>query len=316
MNITFYGNHNYYGGLQNNGGSRTILLSAKVLQQLGHNVNVVAVCDKFTWFKHIKVRKTVPKNTDICIAISISDVGHIMKNVKDCRLAYWARPIEFWQKDEHVALNILSKFVRKRDGLIMCNSGWQVEWLNKYAVNSNLLFAGIDYNKWLNKRMLKYRKYHICCQYSDKSRKRWEDFRKLRRKLGDKFKYVGFGSKNCKDKFLDKYIKNPTHDELQNMYNDSVYFFAPNRFEGFYNCAAEAALCGCIVMRSNYSTNGMFDWADTDHTLTFYTIGDAVDKIKKYDGVRLYKNLRKHIKSVVGTREKNMKRLVELCQKK
>lgn len=144
MKICFCSLDNYWGGLSNNGGTRTILLSAETLSELGHEVEIVAPVDKFTWFKHKKPLKKIPKRFDAYIAIAITDVPHLMK-IKG-KLFYWARPFEGWQTDD--SLHILDKFVDV-GGTILCNSRWQVGKLLLEGIEAHLVYAGLDIEKWL-----------------------------------------------------------------------------------------------------------------------------------------------------------------------
>ena len=79
MKIAFYGNHTYWGQLNNNGGTRSILLSINALKKLGHEAVFVAHKDRFTWFEHDKPVHKIPRDADAVVAISISEVDAVLK---------------------------------------------------------------------------------------------------------------------------------------------------------------------------------------------------------------------------------------------
>ena len=319
MKICFYGNHKYWGGLAQNGGSRTILLSAKTLEIIGHDVDIVTHTDRFTWFAHKAVRSHVPKKTDLLIAISISDVKDLIKNYRKYKLAYWARPFEMttkyqkWQMSQKKVLKVLSKF-RAIGGKIICNSGWQVEWLGKHGIKSTLVFSGqdlgnIDYPPDYQSEF----KMTICCQYSTKKRKGWKDFKKLAKLCGNRYEYVAFGSEKCKDKFLSKYLCNPKREALNELYRQSDIFFIPSKYEGFYNCGVEAAMQGCLLVGSYYKSNGIGDYVGFHTGHIYDTLEEARQILLKPDFKRVAK-CQALIRKRIGTRKQNMKKLVECLQ--
>ena len=61
-------------GLGNNGGTRTILLCAKVLEELGHKCDIIGVSDRFTWFEHKPIIPYVPDDLDAVIATACTTV--------------------------------------------------------------------------------------------------------------------------------------------------------------------------------------------------------------------------------------------------
>ena len=71
MKICFYCGHNYWGGLSNCGGARTVILSVKTLRDMGHDADIIGYSDKFTWFKHRPLLRDIPKDADALIACSI-----------------------------------------------------------------------------------------------------------------------------------------------------------------------------------------------------------------------------------------------------
>ena len=298
MKIAFYTNHPYWGGLQPNGGSRTILLSCAVLRELGHEANVVTHTDKFKWFEHPKPWRAIPKDTDAVIAVGISDVKAVMK-FKGIK-AYWSRPFETWQYNEAKCLNIMSKF-EKHGGKILVNSRWQYDYLFDRKMRPVICYAGLDYEKWENTRgWPRGDKPTILCQYSDKPRKKYKQFKALK-KLASEFNYRTFG----KDKRV-------TWPQLVGVYNEADYFFAPNTYEGWYNCAAEAALCGCTLVVHDCPRNGCSDFVTPENSIVYRQVGEAVERIRRGDNGDIADVQRRLAK--IGTRQECMKRMVEVLQ--
>lgn len=135
MKICFAGLHPYWGGLENNGGSKTILCAAQVLRELGHDAYVATWKDNFTWWRHEPIRRQVDSDTDIVVAIGISDVPIIMKKYARMKLAYWARPFEIWHTSKPELKRVLRKF--QKVGKIICNSSWQIRYLKKKGYRHN-----------------------------------------------------------------------------------------------------------------------------------------------------------------------------------
>lgn len=141
MKIVFYADHPYYGQLSNNGGTRTILKSAEVLRKLGHKVDVVAHKDKFTWFKHPKPIHRIPKDTDVIIAVSISDIEMMCRFApKRAKKFYWMREFALWRMKKENIINTL----RKSKVKILCNSIGLQRKIGKYGIKSSLCYAGLD----------------------------------------------------------------------------------------------------------------------------------------------------------------------------
>ena len=137
MVITF---NAYNCGLGNNGGSRTIIKSADALSMVGHDVNICARLDNFTWFQHKSVIKNIPTNSNAVVAVSACDVVHSLDNapLNSC-VAWWMRGWEIWQTDGIDGFISLAKKVP-----VICNSSWMVNMLADYGINANLCFSGLD----------------------------------------------------------------------------------------------------------------------------------------------------------------------------
>jgi len=314
MKIAFYADHPYYGQLANNGGTRTILLSVKALRELGHDACVVAHKDRFTWFSHDKPVREMPKDADVIVAVSISDLDQLIHaDHGDARLAYWARPVETWQMPWEHAEMALRKLM-KRHGRIMANSGWQVADLVSKEVPCTLIHAGMD-PCWEERKRApdRPRRYAgpfvVGWQHSMKLRKGSVD--KLHNQVGKEAVWMAFGSESWKDKWADHYSSNLTSEELVAWYNHCDIFVCPNTHEGFYNCGAEAALCGCaLLVDARQAKGGTSDYATTDSAMMYRDTAEAVKWLRKPDFGKIpvaQAKLR-----AIGDRKTNMARMVEV----
>ncbi|MCP3681771.1 MAG: glycosyltransferase family 4 protein [bacterium] len=286
MKITFFADDKKWSQLSNGGGTRTIILSAETLRGLGHKVSIVAHKDTFNWIEHPKPIRTVPSNTDILIAVTISDVKHVMK-YKGMRLAYWSRPVETWQVKKDKALHTLKKF-RDIGGIVMSNSSWQVEWLKKHGIKSRLVYSGIDLDFW-------------------------KDTGGIHRDIG------GLINKRHKSKRSDIVKKcatvhlkgNLKPHAVRDLYNQCSVWLATSTKEGFHNCPAEAALAGCYIIGVDCKRNGTSDYLTEETGALYKTEEELMHHIGNPDFSKI-PVMQKLIRNKIGSRRKNMKRMVEV----
>lgn len=317
MKIAFYNDHPYWGQLANNGGTRTILKSVEILNKMGHEAYVVAHKDKFNWFKHKKPERKITSDTDIVIAVSIADVPLIIKKRKKYRLGYWARPFETWVYSEKKIKKILKSF----PGTIMANSQWQIDQMQEWGIKACLIYNGLDFEEWQYDRVPHY--FHsrefdlklIGCLYHKHPRKRWKDCVKLGKKLEEVNKTISIeaqidGKKTFRLVPLGK-KKYLVGEDLVNFYDGCSIWFAPTELEGFHNVPAEANLCDCLIVCSNNPRNGCMDYCNRETAHIYSTLDEAVDMIKNPDYSKVPK-MQALLKSKIGTRQKNMEKLIEL----
>ena len=97
MNIVF---NSLNSGLANNGGSRTVILCAQALEELGHRCDIVATSDNFTWFDHKPVIQYIPRDTHIIIATACTTVKSTIEARAQAK-AWYIRGHETWVYDEY-----------------------------------------------------------------------------------------------------------------------------------------------------------------------------------------------------------------------
>ena len=344
MRIVFYADDPRWSQLSNGGGTRTVIKSAQTLRELGHKVSIVAHKDRYTWEKHHKPIHSVPKNTDILIAVTISDVKHVMK-YKGMRIVYWSRPVECntkghkWQMSQKKALATLRTF-KKHKGIVISNSSWQIDWLKKHGIKSHLVYSGKDLTcvdpktrtDWFDGYPLS-----LFCQYSDNPVKGWKEFVNISKLCGDKYDYFAFGSKKCKAfkfakkpsltayKFLTNYWQNPSREDLNFTYQCKDIFFCTSKREGFYNCGAEAAMNGCLLIGNSNSKNGCGDYLTPETGYIYNNINEVPALLKSLDirhrthdkmdeVIEKVTNCQKLIIEKIGSRSDCMKRMVKILK--
>lgn len=323
MRIAFYANHPYYGGLNNNGGSRTILLAAQYLKKMGHVVDVVASVDRFTWFKHSPVKKRIHPDTKRVIAVSVSDVeGAVKHKPKKAKVFWWCRLLESYQMPK--------KKIVKRAGMVevLANSEWLKTWFKNHGVNARVVYQGVDVNAWYDEGLRSGGKPIIGFLLSKKPRKKFYHIKEIVKGLGDQYDYVGYGAKgdlNAEIKtFIERklvYFKsNPSHDELLRLYNLANIWLATSDSEGLHNPPLEAALCGCLLVCNGASAGGTADYCIDGETGIVYEKNnprDAVDRIRTIN-LRLARALVKTsqvlIQDKIGSRETAMQRMMEVIK--
>ncbi len=306
-----------YGGLDCNGGSRTILLSAGALRKLGHKVDIVTFKDKFNWFKHKKVIKTVQKNTDVVIAISILDVPLIYrKYYGKHKLCYYSRPFESWQMPKRRIVKTLTRFTKKYKGTVISNSQWQIDWLKKHGIKSRLVYSGLDLDEYYPVSNVRFKNTHIgALHHKFHKTKRWDLVMKVAKNL-DVNKYMfevltadkkGTGVNHM------AYWYQPSLEEKRRMYSTCNIWLAPTEKEGFHNVAAEANLCGCLVVCNRLKRNGMGDYATEETAMRYSSDDEMLACLKNPDFSKVEKMQNILIRNI-GSREKNMKRLVKILK--
>lgn len=325
MNILF---NCLNSGLGNNGGTNTILKSQKILENMGHYCDVAASVDRFTWFKHKKPLNITLKNNPLAkrhydwIISSACTTVDITLNSDIKNKTWWIRAHEDWvpgYDDEK-----LIKLYKKKNIIKIVNSIWQKEFLESLGIKCYMIYQGIDISKWkdLKLRNENDNKITICSLYSKKPRKNWKAFKKLMDKLGTKhYKFVSFGAEKQPDSpYISKYLRNPSHSDLQQLYSQTHIYFAPTLSEGLHNIPMEAALCGAEIVCSDAKKNGMKDYANYLTAIIYSNKKDknleyAVKAIKNFSEWKNYgynDRMKSTIVNKIGNREHNMRKLVKL----
>jgi hypothetical protein len=272
-------------GLDNNGGSRTIVRSATALRGLGHDVSICASHDEYTWDDHPPVVKDPPPDRDVLVSVSARDVKNARK--LSGKLVWWVRGKETWQMSE---ADLIKR--AKMCDRVIANAEHLQRWLVAYDVDCDLCYAGMDLNFW-------------------------QDFGLTRRNIGG----LKIERHNAETKRGDlvKELCNiyatgkQSQKGMRDIYNDCEIWLSPSENEGFHQCPAEAALCGALVVGYVRPSGGTRDWLDDTTGHLFSTVEEAREAIREPDFSRVEK-AKKVIREKIGPRDHNMKRFIELCQ--
>jgi glycosyltransferase involved in cell wall biosynthesis len=312
MRIVF---NSVISGCGNNGGTRTIFKSAETLRTLGHDCEIIANVDNFTWFEHRPVISYAPSGLDAAVAVACSDVEPTL-NIPAKKKAWFIRAHEDWSFSNED----LGYLYRDPRFLNIVNSkGLQNKLKKEFHSDSVVVYQGLDFDWWQDRRLRKDDKIRIGCLHTKQPRKRWKDFVALANILGhDKYEYVGMGNAVPPDtSFLASFIENADVEQLNQLYSSCHIWFAPTDSEGLHNPPMEAALCGCLVVCSDHPLNGMvLDYAFNNETAMVYRFGDIEHAAKKIKNPawNLVPAMRKCLKTEIGSREDNMRKMVEYLE--
>ena len=309
MNLAFNG---LTSGLGNNGGSRTILKCSEVLNSLGHRCDVITNVDNFKWFDHKPVIRYVPGDLDVVINIAAVDIVSTLQMDVPIK-AWYIRGHESWSNPEH----LLEEYYRNNDIINVVNSKGLQQQLATYGADSHVVYQGIDFDWWEDRKLRSKNKIRIGCLYQEKKTKRWEDFVRLSQILGDSYEYAAFGLNMSNDSFLTEYRQDPAHDDLVDFYSSCHIWFAHTELEGLHNVPMEAALCGCLVVANNSPLNGMgLDYTFNDDTAMVYesrNIEHAAELVRNPNWA-VVERMHNYLRNNIGSREKNMGELIKLFE--
>jgi len=288
MKICFVANHKRWGGLANNGGSKTIIRSAETLKELGHTVKILTNSNKYTWHDpKCKIIKKVkhPDKYDVAIAVSVSEINNTIEQFPKSRHFWWVRGFETWRMPEE-------KIIKKAKKIeVLVNSSWL---LQKFP-HGKVAFAGLDLDFWNDKDRTNMVKWGAMRYYKHDTK---------RSDLIDSYLYPdSYRIINIDSKYDDK--------NLMEIYKDCDVWFAPTELEGFHNVPAEANLCGCMVVCNRLDSNGMGDYA-TDETAMRYTGYDEMLACIENPDFSKVEKMQKLLREKIGDRTSCMKKFIKL----
>lgn len=289
-------------GLGNNGGSRTLIKCAEVLQDLGHEVTLWCFANSYKWSKiKVPVKSEMPK-CDVIVATGYSSVPTtVAANVQ--RKFYYVRGFELWRASE-------KQLLRSYNSLnCIVNSEWLQAYLKKKGIHSHLVYPGVDFDVF--GKDIDERENILGGVFSKKhSTKRHEDVIKTGRRLG------------CRVLLLNRDISNPTPSALRDFYNSVKVWMSPSELEGLHNCPLEAVMCGASLVVTNHKKGGVLDYAIDKETALVYPsryleVAENYIKILMEDSElrnKLNNNMQRLLVNKIGTREQNMRAMARILQ--
>ena len=313
-------------GLNNNGGSQTLILSANTLQKLGNIVTIVdSGKNQNTWnkiecnHKIIKNLKDYPTG-DIVIATGFKTVDSTLKLSKECGIKYhYIRLFE-----DYVCNEVQLKEIIKAPTKKIVNSLCLQRKLLTYEEPSIIIRPGYDFDKIFP---LDIRKDNtdviIGGLYSEglkrkKKRTEWivECYNYLKTKYNIKlFMFGANGTPNFK---VDYYIKNPNFKEKNKLYNMVDIWLSPSCFEGLHIPPAEAMLTESVVVGNGSDQSGTEDYLIDNETGlvsedNFNSFLANVEILVKHKILRKELGVSGRLKILsLGTREDNMKEMIKV----
>lgn len=326
MKITF----NVSGcGLENNGGSITIIRSANALIDLGHEVIIADHRDnEYTWgvvkaeHKVIKCKDDIP-NADAIIATGFSTVRRMLHWPKRCgKQFHWIRGWETWNYPEWYIEKTLLRYPVTR----LVNGIQLQQKLAACGVESHIIRPGYDFDEFslLNIRSEKEITLGgLYCNSEKRKGKRTEWIIKTAKKLKEKYKIKlwMFGQEdNPKIGVIDRYFKDPTIALKNEIYNTVNIWLAPTKLEGLHMPPAEAMLTGCAVVGTDAELTGMVDYLVHEktgliagNTLELFT--ESTRRLIDHPGLRMGLGEAGRLKVVsLGDRKTNMEKMVEVLK--
>ena len=318
-------------GAGNNGGTRTLFKSAIELKRQGHWVEFWAdMPNMFTWFP---LPETIPFYTsgnplhdvDVVVATGTRTVPSTISCKNTSLKAFWIRAIETWQPG---ALEAIKK-AHACDVFLMVNSCWMQQYLmENFLIPAWIVYPGLE-TKFFVPPEAKLGPVQVGALHSSKPRKRAEDvhwlFSRLKKSYGDRVRRVILtaeshlhpGNFPCHQS-----IHHPSEERKRLMYQNTNIWFAPTDNEGLHVPPMEAGLCGCALVAHDIPSAGMMDYALPDETALCYpkynreAAWSCVEKLIECSSTRaeLAEALRQRLLTHIGSRSRNMKRMVGLFE--
>ncbi len=289
-------------GLGNNGGSRTLIKCAEVLQDLGHEVTLWCSANNYKWSKvKVLIMSKMPQ-CDVIIATGYSSVpSTVAAKVK--RKFYYIRGFELWRASK---TQLLCSYKSLN---CVVNSEWLLKYLHSKGVAAHLIYPGVDFD--IFGKDTNNRKNILGGLYSKKhATKRHEDVIKVGKHLGYQVQ------------LLNRDIVNPAPSTLRDFYNRIKVWLSPSELEGLHNCPLEAALCGSSLVATDHRSGGVSDYAIDKNSALIYparqleVAGQCVKQLMEDSNLRdrLGDNMQRLLKDKIGSREHNMKKLIKIFE--
>jgi len=289
-------------GLGNNGGSRTIIKCADVLNTLGQDVVLLLnQPNKFTWGK---IRSKILYSDkhpvcDVSIATGFRSIKSTIRSPAAKKYCY-IRGLEKWMAPEKE----LFRMYKKVNCIV--NSEWLKDYFSKHNILSKLIYPGLDFDKFYLTDNTRAKE--LGALYSKRhATKRHDDAARLSISMHKKFK------------MLNKNIVDASEKDLRIWYNKIKVWFSPSELEGLHNPPMEAGLCGCSLVCTDHYMSGVSDFAIHKKTALVYPARNLkvarfhINELLQNEPLRieLNDNLRSVLKNKIGSRKENMSYLIK-----
>jgi glycosyltransferase involved in cell wall biosynthesis len=320
-------------GLGNNGVSFTLIKSGNTLVDMGHEVIFVdSGRNQHTWVPLKADHRIIKQKSKLPVADFIIATGY--KSVVETVMApphvgrkfHYIRGWETWQYNENDIIKKILKAptVKLVNGLCLQNK------LKSLGFDSHLIRPGYDFDKLKPIKVKKDPNVVVIGglnkqgRHANNKRTSWvlETVKSLKRKYGKKIQLYMFGMDGLSSTTsVDKYIRNPSIEEKNELYNKVDIWLAPSLLEGLHMPPAEAMITECPVIGTNAEMSGTIDYLEHMNTgiVTNNDIQSFIQGTKELvDNPKLRKKLGKNARLKIleiGNRRSNMEILVDLLEK-
>jgi len=311
-------------GLGNQGGTYSIIMSANILTELGHNVTIIdTVKNQHTWVplkanhKIIKNKKDVP-NSDVIIATGFNTYENTINLPDRCGKKFvWVRGFELWKASENNLVKILSN---NKINKIVNSIGLQKK-LEQYNIKSNVIYPGYDFDKLYPLNIRSDKKIIIGGLYNTRHiTKRTEWIINAFNFLKNNYKNLElwmFGTNKLNNNLITKYFNQPEIKIKNEMYNNIHIWLSPSNREGLHIPPAEAMLTECCIVGVDSELCGTKDYltkdtgfiSDNNFKSFILQIKNAIED--KQSRTLFGKNGRSKILKI-GDRKTNMEKMINL----
>lgn len=310
-------------GIGNNGGSHSLVKSANILSELGNDVVIVSDGkSQYTWGKivvpYLKIKDINEVFGDVIIATGIRSLKSTNKS-KIKKKYHYIRGHEIWNFPEK---ELIEK-IQESPTIKIVNSICLKNKLKSFNIESTIIRPGYDFNEIFplnirgeNKKIILG---GIFNQGKKRQTKRTEWIFLAYKILKEKYpiELMMYGSDGEPVLFLDKYLKDPTIEEKNKLYNMIDIWLSPSELEGLHIPPAEALLTECSVVTTNAKMSGTEDYIINDQTglvseNNFNSFLSCIEILINHKMIRkeLGKSGREKILSL-GSRKDNMLKMIE-----
>jgi len=316
-------------GLGNNGGTQTIVHSANLLSELGHDVEIIDTMKNcFTWHP-LKVKHTIIKNNypscDIIIGTGIKTLETTANYKKAKKRFHWIRGWETWQLSEKDMVNLFKQY---EDKIIYVTNGIAIQKkLEKFGIKSYIQYAGLDidntnilhvYNEKLDKQfviggLINFR------HRTKNSEWIFQIFNYLKQKYNILLYTYGTSDINCNQNHY--HFKSPSKKQKNKIYKKIDFWLSTSVNEGFHIPPAEFMLTSGVVVGVDSEFNGTRSYLFDNETgflcdKNWKAIANKILKIKNdYDNLNIVANNSKnYICNIIGSRRYNMKKFIKIME--
>lgn len=316
-------------GLGPNGGSHTIVKSANILVDQGHDVSIVDSGKNQHNWTPLKANHIVPKNVaslpkaDVVIATGFKTVPSTLKTPAKLKV-HWLRAWELWQMSED---QIVKKVLRVPTVKIVNGLGLYSK-LRSYNVESYIIRPGNDLEDFFPIEIPFEGKIVLGGLYHTRHKtKRTDWIFKAVKTLRETFKnkkniqlwMFGTGS-SPPYPTVDRYFQLPDIKTKNMFYNRVTIWLAPSSLEGLHIVPQEVMLTECPVVTTEAPLSGTQDYIQDMRTglvsmndLEHFTT--KIESLIQFPDLRTFLGKRGRKKIIeLGDRKTNMREMTSLFE--